>query len=101
MSRPEKVYNNNLIAKMKLTLTIFLLIFITISVQTYFNGGSHSTEAVSFGTITTMDILLIFVYIRESENLLYRRVIGILLVCFVIISNRCQLYEPKGCRKPG
>ncbi|MCP2028677.1 hypothetical protein L1276_003848 [Flavobacterium sp. HSC-32F16] len=76
---------------MKLTLTIFLLILIAISLQTYFNGGSHSTEAVSFGTIITMDILLIFVYIRESENLLYRKVIGVLLVCFVIISIICWM----------
>ncbi|WP_123922201.1 hypothetical protein [Flavobacterium plurextorum] len=77
---------------MKLVITIFLLILIAISVQTYFfNGDSHSTEAVSFGTIITMDILLIFVYIRESENLLYRRIIGALLVCFVIISVICWM----------
>lgn len=78
---------------MKLVLTIFLLILIAISVQIYFlNGEPHSEEAVCFGALITTDILLIFVYLRESENLLYRRVIGTLLCCFVIITVNFYLF---------
>jgi hypothetical protein len=78
---------------MKLTITIFLLILIAISVQIYFlNGESHSEEAVCFGALITTDILLVFVYFRESENLLYRRVIGTLLCCLVIITVNLYLF---------
>ncbi|MBE8724248.1 hypothetical protein C4F50_04735 [Flavobacterium sp. KB82] len=73
---------------MKLAITIFLLALIAISVQTYFlNGEPHSEEAVCFGALITIDILLLLIYVFDNENILYRRVIGALLVCCIIISN--------------
>ncbi|GAA3757750.1 hypothetical protein GCM10022423_05160 [Flavobacterium ginsengiterrae] len=78
---------------MKLTITIFLLILIALSIQTYFlNGESHSDEAVCFGALITIDILLILIYVFDNENLVYRRVIGTLLVCCIIISNIFYLF---------
>lgn len=78
---------------MKLFITIFLLISIAISVQIYFlNGNSHSIEGICFGALLTTDILLLFIYVFDSENLLYRRVIGTLLVCCVIITFNFYLF---------
>ena len=74
---------------MKLIVTLFLLVLIAISVQTYFlNGESHSEVAICFGALITIDILLLLIYIFDNENLIYRRVIGGLLVgCIKNVRN--------------
>lgn len=78
----------------KLTKTIFLLILIAISIQTYFvNGESHSQEATVFAVPLTINALLFTIYLTHKENTRYKRVVeNLLIFCFVISAIYCAFF---------
>lgn len=64
-----------------------LLVAIGVSVQFYFlNGEDHSENWTALTMPITMMVLLILIYFYSSKKTLYRKVFGILLIVWSIIS---------------
>jgi len=71
----------------KITKTIFLLILIAISIQTYLlNGESHSEGFILFAVPITINILLVAIYISHKDNSSYKNLIENILMYSLIIS---------------
>ncbi|WP_394772736.1 hypothetical protein [Flavobacterium sp.] len=71
----------------KLTKTIFLLILIAISMQTYFiNGEKNSESVIIFAVPISINILLIIIYFSNKEDFAYRKSVGNLINWCLIIS---------------
>ena len=71
----------------KLTKTIFLLILIAISMQTYLiNGESHSSRTIALAVPLIINTLLIIIYINQTDNSTYKKSIKNLLISCLIIS---------------
>jgi len=72
----------------KLTKTLFLLILIAISIQTYLlNEESHSQEATALVVPISINVLLVLIYICNPDKLEYRNVIANVLIGWLIISS--------------
>ncbi len=71
---------------MKIPVTLFLLLGITMAILIYFSYGEDPSETASFLTIPVVtEVLLIFIFFFSKKQTNYRKVFKIILILWSIV----------------